>query len=69
MRCFDVRSLLTLVSLLLVSFSAAAQNGSLMLRSSNQLNQSGQPAAAAVAPSTAPSASPLAVESFGRLPD
>ena len=69
MRCFDVRSLLTLASLLLVSFSAAAQNGSLMLRSSNQLNQSGQPAAAAVAPSTAPSASPLAVESFGRLPD
>lgn len=69
MRCFDLRSLLTLAGLLLVSFSASAQNGSLMLRSSNQLNQSSQPAPATVAPATAPSASPLAVESYGRLPD
>jgi hypothetical protein len=69
MRCFDLRSLLTLLSLLLVSVCASAQNGTLMLRSSNQLNHSNQPAAAAVAPSGAPSASPLAVESFGRLPD
>ena len=69
MRCLDLRSLLTLLSLLLVSFCASAQNGALMLRSSNQLNHSSQPAAAAVAPSGAPSASPLAVESFGRLPD
>jgi hypothetical protein len=69
MRCFDLRSLLALASLLLVSVSASAQNGSLMLRSSNQLNQSSQPAASAGAPATAPSASPLAVESYGRLPD
>lgn len=69
MRCFDLRSLLSLTSLLLVSFSASAQNGSLMLRSSNQLNQTSQPAATAVAPATASSASPLAVESFGRLPE
>ena len=40
MRCFDLRSLLTLLSLLLVSVCASAQNGGLMLRSSNQLNQS-----------------------------
>ncbi len=69
MRCFDLRSLSTLASLLLVSFCASAQNGTLMLRSSNQLNHSGQPAAGAVAPATAPGASPLAIESFGRLPD
>jgi hypothetical protein len=69
MRCFDLRSLSTLFSLLLVSFCASAQNGALMLRSSNQLNQTSQPGAASVAPAEAPSASPLAVESFGRLPD
>lgn len=69
MRCFDLRSLLTLASLLLVSVCASAQNGGLMLRSSNQLNQSSQPAAAAGAPAAAPNASPLAIESFGRLPD
>lgn len=68
MRCFDLRSLLTLASLLLVSFCASAQNGTLMLRSSNQLNQTSQPAPAA-APAAAPNASPLAIESFGRLPD
>jgi len=69
MRCFDLRSLLTLLSLLLISFCASAQNGALLLRSSNQLNQSSQPAAASMAPTEAPSASPSAVESFGRLPD
>ena len=69
MRCFDLRSLLTLLSLVLVSFCASAQNGALMLRSSNQLNQTSQPGAVSVAPAEAPSASPLAVESFGRLPD
>ena len=69
MRCFDLRSLLTLLSLMLVSFCASAQNGTLMLRSSNQLNQSSQHSGGAVAPTAAPSASPLAVESFGRLPD
>ena len=69
MRCFDLRSLLTLLSLLLVSFCASAQNGALMLRSSNQLNQSSQRAGTEVAPAAAPSVAPLAVESFGRLPD
>jgi len=69
MRCFDLRSLLTLPSLLLVSACATAQNGALMLRSSNQLNQSSQPAAAPAAPAGSPNASPLAIESFGRLPD
>ena len=69
MRCFDLRSLLTLLSLLLVSVCASAQNGGLMLRSSNQLNQSSQRAGGSVAPTAAPSASPLLVESFGRLPD
>jgi len=69
MRCFDLRSLLTLFSLLVVSFCASAQNGALMLRSSNQLNQSSQHTGGAVAPAAAPGASPLAVESFGRLPD
>ena len=69
MRCFDLRSLLTLLSLLLVSCFASAQNGALMLRSSNQLNQSSQHSGGSVAPSTAPSASPLVVDSMGRLPD
>lgn len=69
MRCFDLRSLLTFLSLLLVSFCASAQNGALMLRSSNQLNQSSQRAGAEVAPAAAPVVAPLAVESFGRLPD
>ena len=69
MRCFNLRSLLTLFSLLLVSFCASAQNGALMLRSSNQLNQAGQHSGTAAAPASAPSASPLAVESMGRLPD
>ena len=69
MRCFDLRSLLTLLSLLLLSFCASAQNGPLMLRSSNQLNQSSQRAGAEVAPAASPSVAPLAVESFGRLPD
>jgi hypothetical protein len=69
MRCFDLRSLLTLLSLLLVSFYASAQNGALMLRSSNQLNQSSQHAGGSVAPAVAPSESPSVIESFGRLPD
>jgi hypothetical protein len=69
MRYFDLRSLLTLLSLLLVSFCASAQNGAPMLRSSNQLNQSSQRASPETAPSAAPSVAPLAVESFGRLPD
>ena len=69
MRCFDLRSLSTLFSLLLVSFCASAQNGALMLRSSNQLNQSSQHSGGSVAPAAAPSGSPLVVESMGRLPD
>ncbi len=69
MRCFNLRSLLTLFSLLLVSFCASAQNGALMLRSSNQLNQAGQHSGTAAAPASTPSASPLAFESMGRLPD
>ena len=70
MGCLSLLSWLSLASLLLFSFCASAQNGALMLRSSNQLNQSSQPAAAAVTPTEAFSgASPLAVESFGRLPD
>jgi len=69
MRCFDLRSLLTLLSLLLVSFCASAQNGALMLRSSNQLNQTSQHSGTAVVPASAASASPSVVESMGRLPD
>jgi Spy/CpxP family protein refolding chaperone len=69
MRCFDLRSLLTLLSLLLVSFCASAQTGALMLRPSNQLNQSSQPTVGSVAPAGATGALPAPVESFGRLPD
>jgi hypothetical protein len=69
MHCFHLRSLLTFCSLLLVSFCASAQNGALMLRSSNQLNQSSQRANAPEAPVATTNTAPQVVETFGRLPD
>jgi len=69
MRCLDLRSLLTLVSLLLASFCASAQTGGLMLRPSNQLNQSSQSIGNSAPPMAEAIAPPAPIESFGRLPD
>jgi len=69
MRSHDCRSILIILSLLLASFAASAQNSPLMLRSSNQLNQSSQRPGAEAAPVAAPSSAPLTGNSMGRLPD
>ena len=69
MRSHDCRSLLIILSLLLASFAASAQNSPLMLRSSNQLNQSSQRPGVEAAPVAAPSTAPLTGNSMGRLPD
>jgi len=69
MRSPDCRSVLIILSLLLASFAASAQDSPLMLRSSNQLNQSSQRPGAEAAPVAAPSTAPLTGNSMGRLPD
>ena len=69
MRSHDCRSVLIILSLFLASFAASAQNSPLMLRSSNQLNQSSQRPGAEAAPVAAPSSAPLTGNSMGRLPD
>ncbi|MEI6838615.1 MAG: hypothetical protein WCK56_12530 [Alcaligenaceae bacterium] len=77
MRSLDCRSVLIILSLLLASFAASAQNSPLMLRSSNQLNQSGERPESATTPgstsvegtSADASDAPLTVNSLGRIPD